>query len=146
MAEGVFRMLVDRERLSGHITIDSAGTHHYQLGESPDMRAMRAARRRGYDLSSQRARLFEVDDFGRFDWIVAMDSVNLRFLRSLRPAGHRGHLGLFLDFAPELGLRDIPDPYYGKPEDFERVLDLVERGAAPLLTAIRGTLPKRGVP
>lgn len=146
MAEGVFRALVDRERLSGHISIDSAGTHDYQLGESPDTRAMRAARRRGYDLSSQRARLFEVDDFRRFDWIVAMDSLNLRFLQSLRPAGHRGNLGLFLDFAPELGLREVPDPYYGKPEDFERVLDLVERGAAPLLAAVRATLPKRNAP
>ena len=69
-----------------------------------------------------------------------MDSQNLRFLESLRPADHRGHLGLFLDFAPELGLVDVPDPYCGKAEDFERVLDLVERGAAPLLAAIQGAL------
>ena len=69
-----------------------------------------------------------------------MDSQNLRFLKSLRPAGHLGHLGLFLDFAPELGLRDVPDPYYGKREDFERVLDLVERGVAPLLAVIQAKL------
>ena len=80
-------MLVERERLSSRITIDSAGTHGYQLGEQPDSRAMHAARQRGYELSSQRARLFELDDFRRFDWIVAMDSQNLRFLKSLRPAG-----------------------------------------------------------
>jgi len=137
IAEGVFRMLVERERLSSRITIDSAGTHGYQLGEPPDMRAIRAARRRGYDLSSQRARLFDLDDFRRFEWVVAMDSQNLHFLESLRPADHRGHLGLFLDFAPELGLFDVPDPYCGKAEDFEHVLDLVERGAAPLLAAIQ---------
>jgi protein-tyrosine phosphatase len=101
---------------------------------------MRAAKQRGYDLSIQRARRFEVDDFKRFEWVVAMDSQNLRFLNSLRPADHGGHLGLFLDFAPELGLRDVPDPYYGKHEDFERVLDLVEHGAAPLLAAIRRDL------
>jgi protein-tyrosine phosphatase len=140
MAEGVFRMLVERERLSSRITIDSAGTHRHQLGKRPDSRAIRAARQRGYDLSSQRARLFDLDDFRRFEWIVAMDSQNLRFLKSLRPADHRGHLELFLDFAPELGLRDVPDPYYGRPEDFERALDLVERGAAPLLAAIQGAL------
>jgi protein-tyrosine phosphatase len=140
IAEGVFRAMVERERLSGRITIDSAGTHDYQLGEQPDPRAMRAAKQRGYDLSIQRARRFEVDDFKRFEWVVAMDSQNLRFLNSLRPADHGGHLGLFLDFAPELGLRDVPDPYYGKHEDFERVLDLVEHGAAPLLAAIRRDL------
>ena len=140
IAEGVFRTLVEREQLSTRITIDSAGTHGHQRGEQPDLRAIRAAQLRGYELTSQRARLFESDDFRRFDWIVAMDSQNLRFLKLLRPAGHLGHLGLFLDFAPELGLRDIPDPYYGKREDFERVLDLVERGAAPLLAAIQATL------
>jgi protein-tyrosine phosphatase len=140
IAEGVFRMLVEREQLSGQITIDSAGTHGYQTGERPDLRAIRAARLRGYDLSNQRARLFNIDDFRRFEWILAMDSQNLRFLKTLRPADHCGHLGLFLDFAPELGLRDVPDPYYGKAQDFDCVLDLVERGAAPLLAAIRAAL------
>jgi protein-tyrosine phosphatase len=139
-AEGVFRMLVEREQLSDRIVIDSAGTHDYQLGEQPDPRAMRAAKQRGYDLSTQRARRFVAEDFSRFDWIVAMDGQNLRFLRTLRPADHGGHLGLFLDFAPELGLRDVPDPYYGRLEDFERVLDLVERCAGPMLEAIRRTL------
>src|ERR1700730_18471977 len=111
IAEAVFRRRVQRERLSIHITIDSAGTHGYQLGEPPDSRAIRAASLRGYDLSTQRARLFDLDDFRRFEWVVAMDSHNLRFLESLRPADHRGHLWLFLDFAPELGLIDVPDPY-----------------------------------
>jgi protein-tyrosine phosphatase len=140
IAEGVFRRLVEREQLSSQITIDSAGTHGYQTGERPDLRAIRAARLRGYDLSNQRARLFDLDDFSRSEWIVAMDSQNLRFLKTLRPPDHCGHLALFLDFAPELGLRDVPDPYYGKAEDFECVLDLVERGARPLLAAIQGAL------
>jgi protein-tyrosine phosphatase len=140
LAEGVFRMLVERKRLSSRISIDSAGTHGHQRGERPDTRAIRAALQRGYDLSTQRARLFEADDFKRFEWIVAMDSQNLRFLKSLKPVGHQGRIGLFLDFVPELGLRDVPDPYYGTPQDFEHVLDLVERGAASLLTAVEGTL------
>jgi len=142
IAEGVFRAMVERERLEKYITIDSAATHGYQLGERPDVRAVRAARLRGYDLASQRARLFAADDFQRFEWIVAMDSHNLRFLTSLRPSEHRGHLGLFLDFVPELGVRDVPDPYYGKLEDFERVLDLVERGAGPLLAAVRNGIER----
>jgi protein-tyrosine phosphatase len=145
-AEGVFRALVERERLSGRITTDSAGTHDHQLGERPDPRAMRAAHQRGYDLSNQRARLFDTDDFNRFDWIVAMDNQNLRFLTSMRPASHAGHLGLFMAFAPELGLRDVPDPYYGKHEDFERVLDLVERGVVPLLAAIQNALDAASSP
>src|ERR1700730_18664807 len=84
IAEAVFRTLVERERLSSQITIDSAGTHGYQLGEQPDPRAIRAAHQRGYDLSSQRARLFDLDDFRRFEWIVAMDSPHLRVLVALR--------------------------------------------------------------
>jgi protein-tyrosine phosphatase len=143
-AEGVFRALVERERLSGRIRIESAGTHDSQLGAPPDTRAVRVAKLRGYDLSAQRARRFEVEDFGRFEWIIAMDGHNLRFLKSLRPSDHSGHMGLFLDFAPELGLRDIPDPYYGRQEDFVRVLDLVERCAAPLLDAIRREIEKGG--
>lgn len=142
-AEGVFRALVEREKLSGRFHIDSAGTHDSQVGEQPDLRAMRAAQRRGYDLSTQRARLVGVDDFARFEWIFAMDSQNLRFLKSLRPSDHRAHLGLFLDFAPQLGLRDVPDPYFGKPEDFERVLDLIERGAVPLLARIRESMSRQ---
>ncbi len=141
-AAGVFRALVKREDLSGRIAIDSAGTHDHQLGHRPDVRALSAARLRGYDLSRHRARLLDVEDFNRFEWIFAMDRTNLRFLDSLRPAGHPGHLGLFLDFVPELGLRDVPDPYYGKLEDFERVLDLVERGAAAVLAEVRTTIQR----
>jgi len=140
LAEGVFRELVERKGLSSRITSDSAGTHGHQCGEAPDTRAIRAAKLRGYDLASRRARRFELEDFGRFEWIMAMDSQNLRLLRSMRPESYGGHLGLILDFVPELGLRDVPDPYYGTPQDFEHVLDLVERGAASLLTAIEGTL------
>jgi protein-tyrosine phosphatase len=143
LAEGVFRTLVERERLSSLITIDSAGTHDYQVGERPDSRAIHAARQRGYDLSRQKARLVDIDDFARFEWIVAMDRQNLRFLKLLQPPDHSGHLGLFLDFVPQLGLRDVPDPYYGTPADFERVLDLVEHGAALLLAAIQGALAER---
>jgi len=138
--ESVFRAVVARERLSRLISTDSAGTHDYQLGQPPDVRAVVAAWRHGYELRRRVARQVADDDFERYDWILAMDRSNLDTLRHLRPAEYKGHLGLFLDFAPELGVRDIPDPYYGVADDFERVIELAEQGAEPLLAAVRATL------
>jgi protein-tyrosine phosphatase len=140
MAECVFRNLVERARLDAHIAVDSAATHDYQLGEPPDPRAVAAARRRGYAFGRRVARQVQVDDFSRFDWILAMDRHNLAALQSLQPRTYDGRLALFLDFAPQLGIREVPDPYQGTPEDFERVLDLAESGAAALLNAVRARL------
>ncbi len=139
-AECVFRTLVARARLEAWIEIDSAATHDYQLGQPPDTRAVAAASRRGYFLGNRVARQVQVDDFRRFNWILAMDRHNLAALRLLRPGAYGGRLGLFLDFAPQLGVREVPDPYHGAPQDFERVLDLTERGAAALLEAVRAQL------
>ena len=139
-AECVFRSLVAREKLSGRIAIDSAGTHDYQLGEPPYPRARAAAGRRGYAFTARVARQIKAVDFARFDWILAMDGHNLAELQALRPRDYRGHLGLFLDFVPESDLREVPDPYHGNTEDFERVLDLTEPGAAALLDAVRAEL------
>ena len=139
-AEGVFRTLVARAGLAQSIAIDSAGTHDYQLGEPPDSRAIAQARQRGYELGPRRARQVDANDFARFQWILAMDRRNLADLTPLRPRDYRGHLGLFLDFAPESGLSEVPDPYYGSTQEFERVLDLAERGAAGLLEVVRARL------
>ena len=136
MAEGVFRVLADREGWSRHLRIDSAGTGDYHLGEPPDARAIASALRRGYDIRKLRARQIEAKDFGRFDWILAMDGTILQRLSQLRPKGFAGHLGLFLECAPELGLRDVPDPYYGGPEKFERILDLIELASEALLARV----------
>ena len=99
---------------------------------------MAAARRRGYELGKLRARLVEPDDFKRFDWILAMDRRHLDYLESMRPADYRGHLGLFLALVGDGNGsdRDMPDPYYGDPGDFERVLDLTIPAASALLKAI----------
>jgi len=139
-AECVLRTLVARARLEEQIAIDSAGTHDYQLGQPPDTRAVAAARGRGYVLGDRVARQVQVDDFRRFNWILAMDRHNLAVLRLLQPRRYRGRLGLFLDFAPQLGVREVPDPYQGTAQDFERVLDLTEHGAAALLDAVRTRL------
>ncbi|HTR59604.1 MAG TPA: low molecular weight protein-tyrosine-phosphatase [Casimicrobiaceae bacterium] len=140
--ESVFRALVAREGLSREIVADSAGTHDYQLGQPPDPRAVRAARRRGYELPARVARQFHPGDFEHFDWILAMDRDNMDSLEPFRPREYAGYLGLFLDFAPEVGVREIPDPYQGTASDFDRVLDLAEQGAEPLLAAIRATLKR----
>lgn len=135
-AEGVFRTAVAQVGLSHRIHADSAGTGDWHVGDPPDRRAIQAARRRGYDLTALRARQVEIGDFDRFGWILAMDATNLRRLEAMRPGGYAGHLGLFLDLAPHLGVREVPDPYYGGPEGFERVLDLVESASAALLARL----------
>jgi protein-tyrosine phosphatase len=132
-AEGVLRAIATREFPALPISIDSAGTANYHVGEPPDRRTVAAARRRGYDLSSQRARQLHADDFERFDYVLAMDRANLAELERQRPAAASAQPGLFLDYAPDSGFEEVPDPYYGGVEDFERVLDLCEAGARGLL-------------
>ena len=136
-AEGVFRALAEAEGLGEAIAADSAGTHGYHVGDAPDTRAQAAAARRGIDLSGQRSRLFGAGDFEIFDYVLAMDRMNYRTLSIACPAHARGRLSLFLDFAPSLGLNEVPDPYYGAEVGFEDVLDIVEAASRGLLAAIR---------
>ncbi len=137
LAEGSFRKLVETEGLAGRILADSAGTGGWHVGEPPDKRAREAAARRGIDLEGLRARRVEPGDFDAFDYVLAMDRDNYRILNEARPAGAKARPRLFLDFAPELGLSEVPDPYYGGDDGFERVLDMVEAGARGLLAEIR---------
>jgi len=132
-AEAVFRDYVERAGLSNAIQIDSAGTHDYHIGEAPDTRTQHAARQRGYDLSLLRGRQVEVADFSHFDYVLAMDEGNLAILQRLRPQEATSHLGLFLEFARHHREREVPDPYYGGADGFERVLDMVEDAAEGLL-------------
>jgi protein-tyrosine phosphatase len=135
-AEGVFRVLAAKAGLVNRVDVDSAGTHDYHVGKPPDSRAQAAALRRGYDLAAQRARQVTPADFRRFDYILAMDRANLELLKPMQPPDFGGYLGLFLDFAPWLEEREVPDPYYGGPAGFERVLDLTEQGVHSLLAEI----------
>ena len=130
-AEGVVRSIAAREFPGVPVEVDSAGTADYHVGEPPDRRSVAAARRRGYDLSGLRARQVTAADFSHFDYILAMDRANLAELERSGARG-RAHLGLFMEFAPG-GDTEVPDPYYGGSEDFERVLDLCEAGARGLL-------------
>lgn len=135
-AEGVLRAITAREFPRLLLDVDSAGTANYHVGEPPDRRTVAAARRRGYDLGGLRARQVAPADFTRFDYVLAMDHANLAELERLRPAAATAKLSLFLEFAPEAQVLDVPDPYYGGIEDFERVLDLCELAARGLLTRL----------
>ena len=139
-AEAVFRQRVEAAGLAHRIRIDPAGTHDYHIGEAPDPRTRQAARQRGYDMSALRGRQVSREDFSRFDYVLAMDEANLSILRRLRSSADEGHLGLFLEFATRHVQRGVPDPYYGGPDGFERVLDMVEDAAEGLLAALRERL------
>ena len=141
-AEGVFRAALDRAGLAGRVRAASAGLGDWHVGSPPDRRAIQAARRRGYDLTALRGRQVEPADFTRFGWILGMDDANLRALTAMKPPEFGGYLGLLLDFAPELGVREVPDPYYGGPAGFDRVLDLVEASAAGLVARLQPILPR----
>jgi len=125
-AEGVFNKLLDTQDRAASFLVDSAGTHAYHVGEQSDPRSQQEARRRGVDLSSIRARKVATSDFEYFDHILAMDSDNYHLLLAASPSEYHHKIALFLDYAPESGERDVPDPYYGGPNGFSHVFDLVE--------------------
>jgi protein-tyrosine phosphatase len=135
-AEGVFRRLVRERAPERLIEIDSAGTHDYHVGEPPDTRAIAAAARRGIDLKSLRARQVSVADFEHFDLVLAMDRLNHATLLELAPAEFHERIRLFMEFAGDSDVEDVPDPYYGGPLGFEQVLDLAEEAAAGLLDEV----------
>ena len=139
-AEGVFRHMVAEAGLAHRISTDSAGTHDYHVGEPPDPRSCAAARERGYVIADLRARKFSPRDFHHFDLVLAMDRGHQRQLARLMPPARADRLRLFMDYAPELGVTEVPDPYYGGRDGFLRVLDLIEAGARGLLLAIQTEL------
>jgi protein-tyrosine phosphatase len=137
-AAGVFAQLVKQAGLQDAIGVASAGTHDYHVGSPPDLRAQDHARRRGYDLSALRARQVRKRDFTEFDLLVAMDQGHLDILKANCPPEHQRKLRLLLKG------RDVPDPYYGGPAEFDRVLDLVEAACLALLQDVREAMTSAG--
>jgi protein-tyrosine phosphatase len=135
LAQGVFEDVLRREALEDEVFVDSAGTGPWHVGSPPDHRAQRSASARGLDLSAQRARRISANDCEEFDYVLTMDEQAYRTVASLC----RGSAVVrpFLDFAPHSPEREVPDPYYGGPDGFERVLDLVEEASEGLLDDIR---------
>ena len=141
-AEVVFRAAARRAGLGHALTVESAGTGDWHVGNPPDYRAIEHAARRGYDLSMLRARQIKVADFDQYHWILPMDRTVRGDLDAMRPAHFSGHLRLFLDLAPQLGVRDVPDPYDEGPEGFELTLDLIERGSEAFAAMLAHDLPR----
>ncbi len=135
-AHGVFEAMVERVGLTDVVQVDSAGTHAYHVGEPPDLRSQQEALSHGVDLSYQRARRVVSSDFYQFDYILAMDRDNHRNLAAICPEGMEDRLHLFMDFAAELEQAEVPDPYYGGEDGFNRVFMMVEVAAAGLLENI----------
>ena len=136
-AEGVLRAIAAREFPELNLEIDSAGTADYHVGKPPDRRTVAAGRRRGYDLAGLRARQVRADDFQRFDLLLAMDRANLAELESRCLVGATAEVALFMAYAPGNEYDEVPDPYYGGVEDFERVLDLCEAASRGLLARLK---------
>jgi protein-tyrosine phosphatase len=119
------------------VETESAGTTDYHAGSPPDPRAQRIARNWGVDISGERARVITEDDFTRFDAIYVMDRANLADVAARRPARARARLALLMSLAPDYGVEEVPDPYYGGEEGFQRVIDMLEVAAERLVEALR---------
>lgn len=132
-AHGVLAQQLERAGLATRVQVDSAGTHGYHCGDPPDERSQEHAARRGYDLSTLRARQITIEDFDAYDLILAMDGGHLELLIERCPDVHRHKLQRFTTYCRRHTGRDVPDPYYGGASGFEQVLDLVEDGCSGLL-------------
>ena len=135
-AEAVFRMKTDKLGLK--VTIDSAGTTGAHAKDRPDQRAQKAGLKRGYSFDGIKARKVTIDDFEKFDLVLAMDNDNLEKLRAQVPSQYTEKVKLFLDFATDADESEVPDPYYGGAGGFEYVLDLVENASDGLINKIMG--------
>lgn len=136
-AQGVFQSLVKTGSLQEFVVSDSAGTHDFHVGETPDQRAVNAAAKRGYDLTATRARKITTADFADFDYILAMDWENLALLQRMCPRGQQHKLQLLMRFATEFEAATINDPYHGGPQGFEQALDYIEDACNGLMEVVR---------
>jgi protein-tyrosine phosphatase len=136
-AEGVFTHQVNQLQLQDRFLIDSAGTHAYHVGEAPDLRAQKAARDRGVELKHLRARKVIFGDFADYDYLLVMDDDNYHIVNQACPEHFKHKIHYFLDFASNLSTRQVPDPYYGGNQGFDRVLDMIENAAEGFLTHLQ---------
>ncbi len=135
LAEGAMRAVAEREGIE--CLIDSAGTGPWHIGDAPDPRAQRVARRHGVEIGDLRGRQVSADDFERFSHIVALDKQNLAALQKVRPTGSRAELKLLLDYVPGMAGKAVADPYYGDENDFEKTWSVVSLGAEALVALLK---------
>lgn len=132
LAEGIFRHHVEKAGRGEEFHIDSAGTGGWHAGDPPDPRSVEVAALNGIDISGQRARQFVLPDFDRFDLILGMDRNNVGRILQRAPEGARSKVHLFSNFASGAE-KDVPDPYYGGPEGFQNVYQMLSTGCASVL-------------
>lgn len=142
VAQAVFEKKVSLAGLSSCIEVDSAGTHGYHVGEKPDSRSQHAAAFRGYSLIGQIARKVTVEDFSKFDLILAMDWHNLRELQNIAPPQHRHKIELVMRYAQNSDDAEVPDPYYQEQHAFNLVVDYLEDAAIGLLDVVKRRAPQ----
>jgi protein-tyrosine phosphatase len=136
-AQGTFQKLLNDKNLRQSIIIDSAGTHDYHIGKSPDERAQKAASAMGIDIGGLVGRQVSTEDFDKFDYIIAMDKANLAILNDLCPSTQKHKLSLFLSFAPDVKCEDVPDPFWGDGKDFEIAFTMIKTASLGLLDDIK---------
>lgn len=134
-AEGVFKATLVEVGLDQQVTVDSAGTGDWHVGERADPRMRQAAARRGLELTS-RGRQVASDDFRKFDWIIAMDTKNYEHLKLMHDSESTARLIEFRDLISSKSIEGVPDPYYGGEQGFEEVLDILQEGCTELLKRI----------
>lgn len=136
-AEAVFRATVEKAGLSEVVEIDSCGTENYHVGETADDRSIREAARCGYDLRPHIARQITRQDFAHYDYILVMDDVNMRAATKRAPDGYEHKAQYFMSYGSDPHIRYVPDPYYGGPEGFKKVIALCEDASRGLLSHIQ---------
>ena len=136
MAEGVLRARLQDAGLGAKVHVDSAGTGRSHVGHPPDERAIACAARHGVDISEQRARTLLLEDFSEFDFILCADRTILHDARIRKPRTAHADVELMMEWSG-LGKKDVPDPYYGDPRDFERAWKLVDAAATGVVERIR---------
>ena len=136
-AEALFRYHVETSDFRDLVQVASSGTHSYHVGHPADARSHQTALARGIDMSTHRAQHFKKEHFEQFDYILVMDHANYDHVMRMCPHGMQEKVHYFLDYAPQLKVKEVPDPYYCGPDGFEHVLDLIEAASAGLLSDIR---------
>lgn len=136
-AHGVFEKLLSESELSDSVTVDSAGTAAWHIGKAPDRRSIAMAKTKGYELAHLRARQVTEIDFYEFDYILAMDDSNYSDLAAIQPVDGKADLRMFLSFAANQPITEVPDPYYNGEESFREVVSLVETACHGLLDHLR---------
>ncbi|ORU90342.1 MAG: phosphotyrosine protein phosphatase [Cycloclasticus sp. symbiont of Poecilosclerida sp. M] len=136
-AHGVFRQLVLEKGLQSEIGVDSAGTHAYHVGRQPDGRSMETALKRGIDIRDLVARRVEASDYEEFDYLLVMDKDNFSIVNYEAPERYRSKVKYLLDYATKCAFKEVPDPYYGEGNGFERVIDMIEDACNGLLIEIK---------